>query len=156
MGNEGKIFEKNWRGSIPSSIYHYRLKDDTSGFAGIGNPCDVFIYNYPYFYLQELKTTKGKSISFDKIRKCQMDGLEAASKYKGIHAGVIINFREHDVTFYISIEKLLQFKETSGKKSINIDDLKKVGLVVGQTLRRKYYNYHIEELLKEIITYGHK
>lgn len=151
MTNEGKLFEKHWRGSIPSSIYHYRLKDDTSGFAGIGNPCDIFIYKYPYFYLMELKSTKGKSIAFNNIRKCQMKGLEDASKFKGINAGVIINFREYDITFYVSIEKLLAFKNSTSKKSINIDDLKKIGLVVGQTLKRKYYTYHIEDLLKEIV-----
>lgn len=150
MANEGKLFEKHFRGSIPSSIYHYRLKDDTSGFAGIANPCDIFIYRYPSMYLMELKSHKGLSIPFTAIRKAQWEGLDKAKDYKGIYAGVIVNMREHDITFYIPIENLLEFRDTCGKKSMNIEDMKKIGLVVGQTLKRKYYNYHIEDLLKEI------
>ena len=150
MSNEGKKFEKHFRGSIPEHIYHYRLKDDTSGFAGIANPCDIFVYRYPSMFLFELKSHKGKSIPFDAIRKAQWDGLEKASIHKGIYAGVIVNMREYDITFYVSIESLLEFKNTCGKKSMNIDDMKKIGLVVGQTLKRKYYTYNIEDLLKGI------
>jgi hypothetical protein len=35
---------------------------------------------------------------------------------------VLLNFREPDRTFYIPIRRLFAFRDTSGKKSINVAD----------------------------------
>ena len=148
LANAGKTFERLWRGSIPSSIWSYRLKDDTSGFLGVCNPCDFILFYKGRIYLQELKTHKGKSLPFSAITKGQWEGLYAASKYKGIKAGIVINFREYNKTFYVDIIELIRFRSKTNKKSINMDDLMEIGVVVISKKKRVQYTYCIEELLK--------
>ena len=60
--NLGKVFEAEIKASIPSGFYVERYKDDTSGFHGVSNPADFRLYRYPFTFLLELKTHKGKSI----------------------------------------------------------------------------------------------
>ena len=35
--NSGKIFEKNFKASIPSGVFYYRLRDSTASFYGGGD-----------------------------------------------------------------------------------------------------------------------
>ena len=40
--NIGKTFEQEFKECVPPDYYLYRLKDDTSGFYGVSNPCVIF------------------------------------------------------------------------------------------------------------------
>ena len=146
----GKKFEKQFRGCIPSTVYYYRLKDDTSGFAGINNPCDYFVYSYPHLYLFELKTHKGKSIPFSALTQGQIMGLYEAKKTNGIKAGFIFNFRDIAETYYVDINDFMDFYNTTDRKSVPVSFCKEKGVVVEQTLIRVNYEYNIDKLLKEI------
>ncbi len=42
--NIGKQFEQEFKASVPPDYYLYRLKDDTSGFYGVSNPCDYILF----------------------------------------------------------------------------------------------------------------
>lgn len=64
----GKVFEEEIKKSFPQDFYIERYKDDTAGFYGVSNPADYRLYKYPYTFLLELKTHKGKSLPIDKIR----------------------------------------------------------------------------------------
>ena len=145
----GKKFEKQFRGCIPSSVYYYRLKDDMSGFGGINNPCDYFIYDYPHLYLMELKTHKGKSIPFTALTNGQIFGLYEARKIRGIKAGFILNFRDIAETYYLDINDFMEFYNTTDRKSIPVAFCKEKGVVVEQTKIRVNYKYNIEKLLEE-------
>ena len=61
--NVGKRFEENWKASIPSDVFYYRLKDQAQSFGGCSNlrfssknPCDCFLFSSPYMYALELKS----------------------------------------------------------------------------------------------------
>ena len=54
--NIGKTFEQEFKECVPPDYYLYRLKDDTSGFYGVSNPCDYILFRSPYLFLVELKT----------------------------------------------------------------------------------------------------
>ena len=52
------------------------------------NICDCQLFDGDYLYLLELKSTKGKSLSLNNIRKNQVDDLMAASEYANIVSGL--------------------------------------------------------------------
>ena len=79
--NMGKVFEKEFKDSVPDNVYLERYKDDTSGFYGVSNPADFRLYVFPMLILLELKTHKGKSLPLAKIRENQLKGmLKAVSR----------------------------------------------------------------------------
>ena len=69
--NMGKVFEKEFKESVPADCFLERYKDDTSGFYGVSNPADFRLYKFPVLILLELKTHKGKSLPLVKIRESQ-------------------------------------------------------------------------------------
>ena len=109
----GKIFEEEIKASFPSGYYVERYKDDTAGFYGVSNPADYRLYRYPYVFLLELKTHKGKSIPFDKIRDSQITGMRKAIEHKGIYGGFIFNFRDLEETYYIALSDVIFYKANS-------------------------------------------
>ena len=110
--NIGKTFEQEFKECVPPDYYLYRLKDDTSGFYGVSNPCDYILFRSPYLFLVELKTHKGKSIPIAKIRPNQIQGMEKATQYEGVYGGFLINFRELEETYYITVQDVIQFTQT--------------------------------------------
>ena len=143
----GKIFEEEVKASIPSEFYVERYKDDTAGFSGVSNPADYRLYKYPYTFLLELKTHKGKSIPLDKIRENQIKGMYKAIFYKGIYAGFLINFRELEETYYITVQDLIAFIDTKERKSIPVDWCRENGVRIEQTKKRTRYTYDLGEWL---------
>ena len=87
--NIGKIFEQNWKKSIPDNVFYYRPPDSAQSFGNTTNlrfsaksPCDCFMFNGEILYTLELKTVGTKSISFERdktdkgvIHKHQIDNL---------------------------------------------------------------------------------
>lgn len=112
----GKIFEDEIKASFPPDFYVERYKDDTSGFYGVSNPADFRLYKYPYTFLLELKTHKGKSIPFSKLRENQITGMQKAVEHKGIYGGFIFNFRELEETYYIPIDQILFYMDYQSKE----------------------------------------
>ena len=45
--NMGKVFEKEFKDSVPADCFLERYKDDTSGFYGVSNPADFRLYKFP-------------------------------------------------------------------------------------------------------------
>lgn len=131
------------------------------------NPYDYFIYDYPYLYCMELKSTQikyltfwredfeaemGKDVKFA-IRKNQIEGLARAAKYEGVYAGFVINFRSIERTYYLSIENFLAYVESLPKKSINEKDIVLAGgLLVPQEKIRTRYRYGVRYLMKQLTT----
>ena len=76
MANEGKRFERQFKESADKEgILCVRFNDSDMSFNPnkefrsrftAKNPADFFIYRYPYVYFLELKSTKYKSISFER------------------------------------------------------------------------------------------
>ena len=144
----GKIFEEEIKESFPKDFYIERYKDDTAGFYGVSNPADYRLYRYPYTFLLELKTHKGKSLPIDKIRPNQIQGMARAVLHKGIYGGFIINFRELEETYYITVQDVIQFTQTEERKSIPVEWCRDHGVKIEQKKKRVRYSYDLESWLR--------
>ena len=146
--NYGKIFEQEIKASFPPDFFIERYKDDTAGFYGVSNPADYRLYKYPYTFLLELKTHKGKSLPLSKIRSNQLKGMAEAVTHKGVFGGFIINFRELEETYYISVNDLLLFIETVDRKSIPVEWCRENVVRIEQKKKRVRYSYDLSKWLE--------
>lgn len=141
--NMGKVFEEEIKASIPPDFYTERYKDDTAGFKGVANPADYRLYKYPYTFLLELKTHKGKSLPIDKIKENQIQGMYKAVQHKGIYAGFLINFRELEETYYITVQDAVDFINSKERKSIPVEWCRENGVKIEQQKKRVRYTYDL-------------
>ena len=143
----GKCFEEDIKNSFPEGFYVERYKDDTAGFYGVTNPADYRLYRYPYTFLLELKTHKGKSLPLSAIRENQLSGLVKAGNHLGIYAGFLINFRDLEETYYIPADAVLYFILQGERKSIPVEWCRKCGVRIEQTRKRTRYSYNLSKWL---------
>lgn len=143
----GKIFEEEVKASFPEDYYVERYKDDTAGFYGVSNPADFRIYKFPYTFLLELKSHKGKSIPLDKIRENQIQGMYKAVQHKGIYAGFLLNYRDLEETYYIAVMDMIEYINSTDRKSIPVEWCKERGIKIEQKKKRVRYSYNLREFL---------
>lgn len=143
----GKLFEEDFKKSIPKDVFTQRLKDDMSGFKGVANICDYILYRYPYLYLFELKSHKGKSIPFSALREKQYSGLNMVSNFKGVTAGFIFNFRDYNKTYFVDADVLYSYIIAEEKKSFSLKWCEDNGVIIGQKKKRTRYRYRLDEFL---------
>lgn len=165
--NIGKIFERQIKKSIPGYALLCRIPDSAQSFGKNSNlrfsrknPFDYILYDSKthFLYALELKTVKGKSISFERtendvgeIHYNQIQGLNEWNRYDGVICGFLIEFREIEKTFFLKIDDFNKLLQQISKKSFNNDDLEKLGInhtILPQTKTRKYFIYGIDEMLK--------
>ena len=174
--NEGKQFEKDFTNSIPEYCYCHRLRDSAQSFCRAketsyswDNECDFFVFddNSQLFFAIECKSTKSKSISFQKnkddikvrpnqmIKYHQVESLTKMSKHKHIIAGLLLNFRDekNDMqrTYFIDIRNYNNMVANTNKFSINeIDIIKYNGIkLIGQK-KRVHYRWDVEALFNTL------
>lgn len=135
--NIGKVFERNWKNSIPNNIFYYRPPDSAQSFGTNQNlrfsaksPCDCFMFTGNFLYALELKSVGSKSISFEKektdkgvIHKHQIDNLYKFSSYSNIVSGFIFDFRLSNSTYFCSINDFIHMISNLNKKSFNESDM---------------------------------
>lgn len=173
--NSGKIFEEDFKKSIPDYCLLIRLPDPPQSFTQRSdtrfskkNPCDFIMYDSKsrLLFALELKTTKYKSMSFDDINNSeeqnkmihrhQIIGLTNYSKYDGVCAGFIFNFRDEknnvERTYFQRIDDFNKMANKIDKKSFNELDL----IVDGNAIKlcgekkRTHYIWNIDEFLKNM------
>ena len=166
MKNPGKIFEQEWAKSVPEYTLLYRLPDTAQSFGRNGNlrfskknPFDYLLWDSKkhLLYALELKTVKGRSISFERgkeeskeIHYHQIIGLNTWNKYDGIISGFLISFRDIETTIFLPIESFNELISVIDKKSFNLDDLKNRSFpfcVIPQKKIRTRYIYDATALL---------
>lgn len=158
--NAGKVFEADFKASIPKDTYYLRLHDSASGFQRENNGPVRFALRSPYdavlcrggkMYAIELKTHRGTSVSFSggtpAIKDWQITELEKAEA-AGAEAGIVINFREKGHTVYIRASVFRHYMETAGRKSINVTDALKIGTEIQGHLLRTHYRYDLGPILQ--------
>ena len=170
--NTGKIFEQEIHESIKKYnkehgdiVYYHRVKDPASSFGGGGgntrfsmkNEYDLILYKYPIFFALELKSNGGTSFSFsrnDKLEKgkdikySQISSLIEADCYPGTVAGLILNFRKYDATYFVRITDFCRFKMGTEKKSINREDVLGLNqILIPQTLKKVRFDFDMSSLL---------
>lgn len=172
--NSGKIFEDDFKSSIDKDrCLLLRLNDQPQSFQktarfSLKPPCDFILYDSKtnLLFPLELKTTKYKSMSYENINernpnnamihKHQLEKLLEFSKYEGVKAGLLLNFRTEETnfqrTYYISIQNFLSMCKKINKKSINEIDLITTGkaIKVDGTKKRTRYTWDINQLLDKL------
>lgn len=163
----GKQFEADFAASVPKRAYFQRLKDPAQSFGGGGentrfslqNPYDCFMYAYPNLFVLELKTAAGAMSFWRKdfendvlkhtynIKRNQIKALQEASKFRGVIAGFVLNFRNENLTYFLEIDKFLELTDTIDKKSINQTDVASTGIVIPQRQLRVNWKYDIKHMI---------
>ena len=121
--NKGKAWEAKFKTDFMKSFPDGsidRLYDPVGGYYGINNICDFIGYEWPNIYYLELKSHKGNTFPF--ICLPQYDKLTSKVGIKGVRAGVVLWFIDHDQVIYAPISTITKMKE-DGKKSINVKEL---------------------------------
>jgi recombination protein U len=141
--NHGKIFENDFIKSFKDETFTYRFKDSASSWQGgeqsrftPTNICDFMVYTKGLLWLLELKSHMGKSLPLSCIREKQIEGLLDAWT-KGIRAGVVINFRELNKTYYIPIHEIVDFMDKSDKKSLPLLWIQECGKLIEQHIKAR-------------------
>ena len=156
--NEGKIFEQDFKKSVPEDVYYLRLHDSSIGFDienstqrfALKSPYDVILFRYPMMYCLELKSTKSGRVSFagtkPMIRDNQIKELIKAAQYQ-CRAGFVINFRDTEHTYYIPISAFTAFvQDRTDKKSMNEADVCGISVRVPQRKLKVHYRYDLNVL----------
>lgn len=163
--NEGKIFEKYWRLSVPKDVFFYRFIDGTSSWSQekcpkcktaipkstrfqLKNICDCFIVSKGKVMFIELKTIGLASFPFSNISDSQITKLQNAVIFTGVKAGIVVNFRKYNETYYMSIELFNLLKSQTVAKSVPISDFRKHAILIKQIQKNVYWYYDIEGFLK--------
>ena len=121
--NKGKAWEAKFKTDFMKSFPDGsidRLYDPVGGYYGINNICDFIGYEWPNIYYLELKSHKGNTFPFTCLP--QYDKLSSKVGIKGVRAGVVLWFIDHDQVIYAPISTITKMKE-DGKKSINVKEL---------------------------------
>lgn len=151
----GKRFENNFKHSIEvgldKDVDIYRLYDQTGGYAGIKNICDFICYKKPVLFYVECKTVASYRFPFSNITDRQFEGLLEKSKIDGVIAGVLINFREPNVTAFMDIRDLNHYMET-GARSISSEECVRLGQKL-EVLKQNPVNcvYNTDKFFKDIL-----
>jgi recombination protein U len=154
--NVGKQFEKDWKDSIPESVFYYRFKDGTAAWGGTQentrfqhqNISDCMLFHNSKLYILELKTVQGKSFSFANVRQNQLTEMQKASQFLGITAGFVINFRDLEKTIFIDVNEFVDIMNRSDKKSFNQKDLEFHNYSTIKSLKLKvHYRYKVDDFL---------
>lgn len=144
--NPGKLFEQDFVNSMPLGAYAYRLKDCPAWVSqcecpGGGtrftpaNDYDFAVFWSGNLWALELKSVKGVSLRFDALRENQANGLFKAATFPGVHAGVLVEFRQVEQAWFVPILNWAPLRLKSGKKSLNYKEL--VGIATRINGRRK-------------------
>lgn len=156
--NSGKRFEQNWKKSIPKDIFYYRFRDGSSSWGGNDkvrfqqtNICDCLMFDGDYLYLLELKSTKGKSLPFDNIKKHQIDDLLWVSKYANTICGLVIEFSELEECYFIEISHFKTFYDSTDRKSIPIDYLRGKGMKIGVEKKKINSKFNVGKFINDVI-----
>lgn len=150
--NIGKIFESEFKNSIPKEHFYYRFIDGTGAYGGnekirfqAKNICDCMVMSRENLYLLELKNTMGTSLPFSNIKYNQLEGLSEINHPK-IKAMFIICFRNKEKCYGIEAKKLKQYIENTDRKSIPLEWLEKEGINIKMEKKRVRYKYNLNVL----------
>lgn len=164
--NVGKIFEDNWKKSIPDNILIYRPPDAAQSFDksfklrfSSRSPCDFIMFDGEILLCVELKTVSGKSISFERceddtgiIHYYQITSLKSFAKYKNVISGFVIDFRKTDNTYFLNINDWDNLINSISKKSFNESDLLNHSnpILINKKKLKVNYRYDTNKLITDI------
>lgn len=154
--NKGKMFEEDFKKSVPEWAWCYRFKDGTANFNGSKNEnvrfqahniCDFQVMAYRTLFLFELKSHEGASIPFSCIRANQLEEMSAIY-HPDIKAYFVFNFRDIQNTYAVLAADVKEFIETTDRKSIPIKWCIENGIEIKSEKKKVRFRYFLEEFLE--------
>jgi len=169
---DGKIFQEDFQNScIKDGLFEDRIKDVyippefRTKIPVVKNKYDFYIYLKPNLFPLELKSVQENRVSFSEsiIKKHQIEALEEASKYDGVIAGFIFNFRSfNNKTYFVHIKDFLEYKHVAenqikehkykskvNKSSIPIGICEEIGLEIKNKILKTRYRYEVKNFVLE-------
>ena len=110
------------------------------------------------FYVLECKTFQS-SCSFERekgekgmIHFHQIESLKKFNQYKGVVSGFILDFRDSDKTYFLSIDDFLILENSISKKSFNEKDMLTYcsPTLIEKRKLKVNYRYNIEKFMTEM------
>ena len=158
MQNRGKIFETNFRKSLPNNenLFFYRFKDGTANWTGGNNEnvrfqakniCDCMIFYDGKLFLNELKSHHGKSLPLNCIRDNQVKEMYNASLKNNVKCNIIVFFSDVERCFSLDIQDVVDYMESETSKSIPIAYFEQYGREIKVSKLKTNYRFDIESWL---------
>lgn len=137
--NRGKSFELKVREDLKKvpGISIDRLTDSMSGYYNVKNISDLIFYRYPFICYGEIKSHLGNT--FPLANLTQYEKLLTKKDIKGVRAGVILWFIEHDKVLWVPIKTFERAKQ-DGLKSISVKmDFEKYNILEIPSVKRRVF-----------------
>lgn len=137
--SRGKAFELKVRSDLKKipEISIDRIFDSVSGYKNISNISDLIFYKYPFICYGEIKSHLGNTFPITNLT--QYEKLIAKKGIKGVRAGVILWFIDHDKVLWIPIETFEKLKN-EGAKSVNVKlDYDKYNILEIPSVKRRVF-----------------
>lgn len=171
--NVGKVFEQQFKKSVPDYCALIRLRDEAQSFVkseyskySHKNPFDFIMFDSMnrLFYCLELKSTKQKYIGYEQlnsmekqskmIKKHQIEGLLKYSKFNNTVCGFLLNFRDEkndmERTYFLHINNFMDIYNNTKKRSLNeVDILMHGGIKIFGSKKRIHYTWDIDKFCIE-------
>lgn len=156
--NPGKLFEEDFKKSVPTECFVYRFKDGTANFNGAKNEnvrfqakniCDFMVMTKEYLVLMELKSHASVRIPFSCIRNNQIEEMTKIDHPK-IKTYFIFNFRDLETTFAIEAQKIKEYMETAQRSSFPLNWCEENGIKIIGTKKKVRYKYDLEKFFGEM------
>ncbi|WP_409971842.1 Holliday junction resolvase RecU [Bacillus sp. Bva_UNVM-123] len=168
--NEGKLFEQDVETSCnEQNIFYFRVRDvklppDVRMRVKLPqNKFDCLLYYKDHLFPIEMKSTKDKSISLKEhmIKQHQITSLKESTKYNGVIAGFLLNFREPETrTFFIHIDEFIKYKNIAenqlshtyksriNESSIPLRICEEIGVEVRSVLKNVRYRHYMNKFIR--------
>lgn len=153
MKDYGKKFEVDFNASCEKAEkLSYRIKTRQTRYVGDNEIADFILYDYPIIHFLELKSTKEKRLPFSMIRPNQLIGLYDVIKFKGVRAGVVVQFREPEYSHYYIPIQVIEEAIKDGKKSLSIKHIQEDerNIYIPHTQKRVSVSLDIIQLLNKL------
>ena len=154
----GKRLEQNIKSSAThQSIFNYRLRDNAGGFNQTtnlrftsSNMCDYFLFNKGKLLCLEAKSHKGQSLPLSCIRDKQISMMKDAVLSDGVYAGIFVLFTDYDLSYYLPIQKVVEFIRKEERKSIPIKYFEEEGIEVKNSIKKVNHSFDIDGLFDKL------
>ena len=163
MKNQGKIFEQDFRASLPldnPNLFFYRFKDGTASWGDKNNPnvrfqqkniSDAMIFYKGFLFIIELKSHRGKSLPFSCIRDNQFKEMYEASFKKNVFPIVIIFFSDLEECFALKMTDIIELRSKNISKSISLLFVREKGVRIDCRKLQTHYRFEIQDFLENYI-----
>ncbi len=114
------------------------------------NGYDLLLFGNNTLFTLELKTVKGQRFPLSNMSDLQETELARAHAHEGVVAGLVVNYRELERTFFLPVTVIWDVR-LNGVKSINIEAAEKGGVEIPQRKLQIHYRYDIDHMMRYAI-----